>query len=147
MWYVEYLLLNKLEIEASEDLESDALNDLLIVEKAIQDLNLPEKFITVCEALSTNPTFQNVDKLLNRDHKYSKRLFTRYCKQIGNYLGGVFTDEGYLEYLKEKYNFSEDKMEQIEKFIKSESRFDLSYIEYTDYDLKVIELLQEYYGQ
>lgn len=145
MWYVEYLLLNKLEIEASEDLESDALNDLLLVEKVMS--SLPEKERKVCEAVSNTATFRKAGKSLGMVHASVIRSFVKTCNKIGNSLGGIFTDEGYLEYLKEKYNFSEEKMKQIEEFIKSENRFDLDYIKYTDYDLKVIELLQEYYGQ
>lgn len=147
MWYVEYLLLHKLEIEATEDLESDALNDLLIVEKAISDLNLPQKFIDVCDVIITSNSFFDADTKLGRTQRYAKRVFTKYCRKIGEHLGGIFTDDGYLEYLKEKYNFSEEKMKQIEEFIKSENRFDLNYTEYSEYDLKVIKLLQEYYGQ
>jgi hypothetical protein len=122
-WIIQSLLNNQDSIRETADIESDQFNDLILVEKAIQKLSsdglLTESDLAILEF------FRNVktDKEEERPerHTVSKR-YIHICDRIGYYLGGYFTDEGYLTYMCEKYNLTDEQMEILRNFIKSSYR-------------------------
>ena len=53
----------------------------------------------------------------------SKNLFNSACNKIGNYLGNYFTNDGYINYMQEKYNLTEQQNYNLQLFMNSKFRF------------------------
>lgn len=123
-WYVEYLLRNREEIRCKQDIESDEFNDLLLVEKEISSL-LKRSLITKPEiqVLSSYLEGHNVEDLeLN---KRSIILVIRsVTKRISMCLGGIFTDEGYIDYIKNKYKLDNEQVKVIANYIRSYHKYE-----------------------
>lgn len=116
-WIIQSLLNKREEIKATSDIESDPYNDLLILEKKIEDM-VNSGMLTKedVEFLRTPYTSQS-----NEKSQVSKRFYAL-CELIANFIGGYFTDDGYLLYMKDKYKLTEERVAILRKYIKSEYR-------------------------
>jgi hypothetical protein len=118
-WIIQYLLNNQDTIKATGDLESDQFNDLLIVEKAIDKL-YEQKLLTVEDMaiLDLLQTKIGGEETTPERHTLAKR-FTQICERVAYFLGGYFTDEGYLDYMRETFNLRDVDIELLRTYIKS----------------------------
>lgn len=122
-WIIESLLNNQDTIRETGDIDSDEFNDLMLVEKAVETLKkenlLTEDDLSILEFFRTEVT----DKEDSRPerHTISKR-YSQICDRIAYYLGGYFTDEGYLNYMLRKYKLTEEQIETMRNFMKSSYR-------------------------
>ncbi len=122
-WIIQSLLNNQDLIRAEGDIDSDQFNDLMLIEKAIDKL-YSEKLLTkddmdILEFFRTAITDKEDER--PERHTVSKR-YAQVCDRIGYYLGGYFTDDGYLTYMCEKYNLTDEQMEVLRHYIKSSYR-------------------------
>lgn len=99
-------------------IESDEFNDLIVVEKAIEELIemnlLSQQDIEVLE--------REVGGYYNRKNgqrKAQSKEFSKLCERVAYFLGGYFTDEGYIDYMARKYNLCSDDMLLLRVYIKS----------------------------
>ena len=96
-YLTEKLMLDRLSIRASPDIESDSFADLLVVEKAIEHLFcigvLDEMEVKVLYGIGEQPTWQDLGNSLDLDRNQCSKLFHRACGAIGSFLGGDFDDE------------------------------------------------------
>jgi hypothetical protein len=125
-WIVESLLNEKDLIKERSDISSDEFNDLIIIEKAIKTLR-KENILTEEDVVMLGVRTSN-DILSNTSKDVKKTLYRKYaqlCERIAYYLGGYFTDEGYLNYIEKKYKLSEQTMNTLRMYIKSEYKHKL----------------------
>lgn len=123
-WYVEYLIMNRFEIASNPEQDLETYEDLLDVVKAYAALKkhrlLTEKEINVLESI---PSIMSASRILSLDKNTVKNLFNSACNKIGNYLGNYFTNDGYINYMQEKYNLSSLEVEALKLFMNSKYRF------------------------
>ena len=123
-WIVQSYLNSRDTIRSNADINSDSFNDLIIIEKAIETLQkmgaLTEDDLYVIGI--TVDGYNKIDKPTRVErHTLAKRRAI-VCDRIAYYLGGYFTDEGYLDYIQKKYKFDADKMTALRAFIKSRNK-------------------------
>lgn len=122
-WYVEILLRNSLEIKSKADIESDEYNDLIFVEKRCEDL-YNAKIITDSD-LSLIRYMEDGKPLVKSKEDVGKNRislakdFVNLCNKIAFYLGGYFTDDGYVDYMKTKYRLTDEQVGKMLDYMKS----------------------------
>ena len=106
-----------------QQINGDEFNDLLLVERAITELRekmvlskRDEDIIKFVEDGNTafsgkNPFKRGPDALI--------KDFELICERIAFYLGGYFTNDGYIEYMVEEYNLNEKQEKTVRDYIKS----------------------------
>jgi len=146
-WYVEKLLLERDKIKANifestdipvydeeefegisirDNLESDLHLDLIEVERKIKEL-LDKKLLTdyeimIINAVITGISYSSLAKELDISRVTIAKEFRGVCDKIAYYLGDHFTDEGYQEYMRDKYNLTEEDMMTVSLYMNGEFR-------------------------
>ena len=142
-WYVSKLLLESSKIRSSLlsendfstlddfsepdisidiNLDSDLYSDLLTVEMKINEL-FTRKLISELE-LNIIKTIMNGEKYYELESKFNisrvtiSKIFNEVCERVAFALGEHFTDDGYLNYLKNKYHLTEEELVIAELYIK-----------------------------
>ena len=142
-WIIKNLILNKYNIErkiyderhgksyydqgtVTIDFEDDEYNSLLKVESAICKLAetgyLDSAEITILTLLSKGYSYKEVGKKLNIGKSSIRTIFYSLCDRIAFHLGGEFTDDGYVEYMVNKYKLEEKEIAKLERIIKANRR-------------------------
>jgi hypothetical protein len=133
-WYVETLLRNRESIHASTvkrvgeygnhfyvDLTGNDYNNLLILEKNIDALhkagNISDREVHLINLVSTNKSFRELEKDDKQARHSLAKNFHRVCEKLAFILGGEFTDEGYLSYIKRKHNLDEKQLELAKEYM------------------------------
>jgi hypothetical protein len=120
-WIVQILLRNSVELKSNQSLDSDDYTNLLIIEKKIyemyQDKLLSDSDIELIENISDGKPFRNLGNSSKSALSLAKRFYSL-CDRIAYALGGEFTDDGYLEYMKNKYKLNEEQLEKLRKYMK-----------------------------
>ncbi len=115
---------DKTEIYKEYNPYADSYDDLLFVEIKIDELVLSgiidEIELKILNMVIESNTFKTVAKDLNLSHITVAKYFHKTCSKIAFYLGGRWTDVGYIEYMKDKYNLDETQMERMVKYMVSE---------------------------
>lgn len=110
-WYIQQLLRNSLEIRITADIESDQFNDLLVVEKHIDSLRedgiITEDELSLIKYIEDGKPFVNSKDDVGKNRVSLSKDFIRLCDKLAFYIGGYFTDYGYMEYMKSKYNLTD----------------------------------------
>jgi len=97
-------------------LDNDELNDLLMIEKAISELKDLQLFSEEDLEILYSSGISN--KTRNQKYWYDKKLYSL-CERIAYYLGGYFTDEGYIDYLTRKYKLTHEQQEVARNYMDS----------------------------
>ena len=133
-WYIQTLLINKYKIKESiyiekngkYDLDSDIYNDLLIVERKIEELyraNLLSDFeLKIINSISLETPYRKIGEELNCSVSLIRITFRQTCEKISFSIGGVFTDDGYLNYLIKKYRLTSQDAKKIDEIMISNRR-------------------------
>lgn len=131
-WRVRNLILNRHAIRESIvennsdesyciNFESDEYNDVLILEDKIDEMfkcgTLSEQEIFILNELSLGKSYLQVSRELNFSRSVVKKIFDSICKKVEFSLGGVYTDEGYLEDLQERYNLTPQQVEKARQYM------------------------------
>ncbi len=116
---------NKTNIKSSFNVDDEIVGDILSIERAILELKikglLTDDDIKFLEDFSYGLSHRKIGRILNKsNHTISKR-FRNLCSRIAYYLGGYFTNDGYANYIKYKYNLSESQMEAIRKVLEKDN--------------------------
>lgn len=122
-WIVQSIIRNQFNIRSVQDLESDEYNNLLIIEKAINDLtktgSMTNQELQIVNLISMGYTFRDMENILDVSRETISKIFIATCDRISYYLGGEFTDEGMLEYMQEKYDLEDNQIDKLRNFMKS----------------------------
>lgn len=99
----------------------DMFNDLLAVEKAIKVLRerktISDLEMAILILLSDGNTLTDIAIRSGVSQDSAKLALKTVTDKVGFYLGSVFTDEGYLDYLVENYNLTDEQMEKAERYM------------------------------
>lgn len=135
-WYVENLLrgsrtikdnLVRLENDKTDlDMGSDLYSDLLSVEKVLSDL-IEKKLIKpfdkkIVHLLMLGMSIEEVSERLNIARPTVTKKFSAVCDRISFILGDNFSDLGYVNYIKEKYNLNEEQVLKALEYMKSSTK-------------------------
>lgn len=120
-WIIQSLLNNKNFIHAANDINSDQFTDLLLVEKTITELKnkglITEQDLGVIGEMTGDVSGFVERSKSQKDSQYKK--YVSICNRIAYYMGGYFTDEGYLSYMKRKYRLTDENVETMRNYMKS----------------------------
>lgn len=127
-WIVETILNNRNIIRSRAidqlNIESDEYNDLITIENAINSLlekgKISDKELEILDMTGNGDTVSMVAS--KEKGKRDKSLIKKYknlCDRVAFYLGGYFTDEGYLNHMKLKYNLADDSIDALRLYINS----------------------------
>lgn len=139
-WYVKKLILDRDNIrsnvyskldEISPDyysgitiestLDDDTYLDLLDVESRINELIkkglLDKKEISVLKSIFDGKSYSDISREQNSARSTVTSIFNRTCTKISFYLGGHFTNDGFIEYLAEKYKLTDIEIEKLRRYI------------------------------
>lgn len=122
-WYVQNLLKNRIEIKSKADLESDEYNDLIVMEKKIEDLFeagiISKNEMLIIQYIQDGKPVSNSKKDFGKNRISLTKNFGKLCNKIAFYIGGTFTDDGYVDYMKTKYNLTDEQVEIMIDYMKS----------------------------
>ena len=123
-WIVQSLLMDKNVIKEQGLLDSDELDDLILIEKKIKELYnnrlLSDEDIQIIDEFTGDNSSFPVTTSAQR--KSIRKKFSVICERIAFFLGGYFTDEGYLNYIQTKHKLSEVQTSKLRTYIKSAYR-------------------------
>lgn len=143
-WYVRRLLLDRDAIRSSMtstfdnrlshdyyeeryqivDLDLDVYSDLLTVEMKLKQL-LNSKLIAkdeikVLEYMLSNRSIAKIEYDENISRPTIIKKFDAICDRIAFHLGGMFTDDGFIEYISNKYDLTDNDIQKIKLIINNE---------------------------
>ena len=122
-WYLNHLLKNKIQIRSNIDLESEEYNDLLFIEKKIKELYeddiISDDEVELLRYVEDGKPLVNSKEAFGKNRISLGRDFTSLCNKIAFYVGGYFTDEGYVHEMRVKYNLTDEQVEKMIDYMKS----------------------------
>jgi len=125
-WLVETIIRDRLRILEKPNLDSDEYNNLLIVEKKIAELvkigTIDIFELAILEYVSSQQPYVELEKLLGISRNTLAEYFKRICGRVSYALGGIFTDEGFLEYMRVSNRLTEEQVEKMREHINSKYR-------------------------
>lgn len=107
-------------------LESDTFNRLIFLEKKINEL-YEDKYITdnemaIIRHISEGYSITEISQLTNKSRITISNIFRNACNRISFHLGGSYTDQGFLDDLKENYRLSDVEIAKVNNRINSRYR-------------------------
>ncbi len=128
-WIIQSLLNERNQIREKADISSDQYNDLIVIEKGIEEMT--EKHLLTEKELETiKEASDSVAELGKKPNYYQTRglnkKYKEVCERLAEYLGDYFTDEGYVEYMRDKYKLTDVQVETLQNYMKSSYRHKLA---------------------
>ena len=122
-WIVQSLLNKRSEIRAQSDINSDEFNDLMVIERAIKELHnkglLTSYEMAILKHVSDGNSAWRASETLGKDRDTVGKDYQRLCERVAFYLGGYFTNDGYIDYMTQKYKLNEEQVETMRAYINS----------------------------
>lgn len=120
-WIVQHLLRNRESIRVREDIESDEFNDLIVVESKIKELFdsgfLSDMDLYVIEMVADGKPIRELEEAIGKNRITISKTFIQICDRISYFLGGYFTDEGFLDNMKKSYHLTEDQIDKLKAYM------------------------------
>lgn len=108
------------------DFENDEYNFLLQLGTKIRDLHECEQLTPtewyIIERLSEGNSYKEVGEKLKIGKNSVRKIFNSTCSKLAFSLGGVFTDEGYVEYMSDKHSLAEAEVSKMLALMESNRR-------------------------
>jgi len=128
-WIVQTLLRDRYKIRLAPDFDSDEYHDILLIESTIDNLEIEGVFssrdVEILYSISEGVSLKDVGELIGKTDNTVYKYFVRLCEVIGYSLGDEFTDEGYLEMMREKYNLTDVQLSAMNDYMNSKHKFRL----------------------
>ena len=122
-WYISSLLKNRVEIRSASDIESDEFNDLIVIEKKIKELHqdgiISDQEMLLLKYVEDGKPLVNYKNGFGKNRISLARDFEKLCEKIAFYVGGYFTDDGYVDYMKTKYDLTDKDVDRMINYMKS----------------------------
>lgn len=120
-WIVQHLLRNRELIRSVPDMESDEYNNLLVIESKIKELQqegfLSDMDIYILDLVADGRPIRNLESDIDKNRITISKTFIQICDRISYFLGGYFTDEGFLEILKTNYRLSDSEVAKLKEYM------------------------------
>lgn len=120
-WYVERLIIESDNIKSSLELESDLFLDLITLESRINFLCnvgfISALEMSVLEYMMLGYTISTASKELRLSRRTTSMIFKNVCTRIAFHLGDHFTDDGYLDYMKDKYALTYEDISKAKRYM------------------------------
>lgn len=120
-WIIQSILNNKNYTKEKNEIDSDEFNDLLAVERAIETL-ISRNLITDEEqeilALMSGDKAGFMEMQKSQRETVMKKYVT-ICLRIAYYLGGYYTDDGYISYISKKHKLTDEQADVLQNYIRS----------------------------
>ena len=131
-WYVETLLRDSkkirsnVETDLNHDVEDFDYCNLLRIEQVLTYLH-SNRLINNVEITIINDLLNDKSRTqLSNEYELSRQTVSNWIEKItdkiASILGAEFTDDGYINYMTEKYNLDSDKVEKLTNYIHSNKR-------------------------
>jgi hypothetical protein len=135
-WIVNTLLKNRLSIREIADTNSDELNDLFLIEKAIEEMHnyelLSDFDVMLLSRIGDGKMLKDLSKEFSIGKGTLSKTINQLCERISFYLGGPFTNDGYLTELAEHNNLTDDQVETLKRYIESKFKHTIIRSPYKD---------------
>jgi hypothetical protein len=136
-WYVKTLIQNKesikeriykeatvgMEPSYTIDFDDTDYTNLLAVEKVIEKLiksgSMTDRELVVLNQVLSGNTVAMMERNLKTSRITLTKIFDDLCDRIAFILGEEFTNEGYLEYMKEKYKLTNEQLNIARNYMTS----------------------------
>ena len=129
-WYLERLIIESDHIKNTEELDSDLFLDLIAVESKINYLYsndyISDLEMEVLNRIMRGYSISATSKYLKLSRSTTSMIFTNICTRVAFYLGEHFTNDGYLDYMQEKYNLSYDEVQKAKNYMNGKYRHSFS---------------------
>lgn len=116
-WIIQHLLRNGESIKTSPDIESEEFNNLLTVESKIDELYregfLSDMDLFIIESMSDGKPMKELESKVDMNRVTISRTFIQICDRISYFLGGYFTDEGFIDNMKKNYKLDDSQIDHI----------------------------------
>jgi len=120
-WFIERLLTNSEKIH-SEGKDSEMFGYLITLEnkaKELVELNLFTKDeVALLNELMYGKTITQLSKEQGLSRVTTAMKIDALTNKLSMYLGGIYTDMGFLRYMKKKYNLTDYQITKLEDKIK-----------------------------
>jgi len=122
-WIIQTLLRNRVEIRSKQNIESDEYSDLMLIEAKVEELYkdgfLSDIDMTIINLVSDGKHIIDMEGTIGKDRVTISKTFVQICDRLAYFLGGYFTDDGFLENMKEDYKLSDDEIEKMRLYMNS----------------------------
>ena len=120
-WILQTLLRDRPYLLETHNLDSDEYNNLLLVEKKIDTLYKAEILsdfdLEVLRCVSSGKSSFELEKKLNLNRVTISKLFINLCERIAYFMGGSFTDEGYISQVARDNRLTNDQVKILRSYI------------------------------
>ena len=104
--------------------DSDVYNDLMIVETKIKELTdcgmISKDELNILDQIMSGKSIAQVVRSEGVVRLTISRKFNDVCSRIAFHLGGIFTDDGYLYYMANKYNLHKEQISKLKNIMSEE---------------------------
>lgn len=125
-WIVERLLIDRYKIKTNIPISDDTWDRLIFLEKKITELYneglVSDIEISVIKKMEENKSFSHIGIELGISRSTVSKIFRNACNRIAFYLGGYYTDEGFLESMQSNYKLSNEEIQLVYEKINSRYR-------------------------
>jgi hypothetical protein len=101
----------------TQPFDSDEHINLMKIADAIVYLDSINKFViyesTIINEIFLGSSFSEISRKYKISRYVIRTIFKNGCEKIANYLGGYFTTEGFIEYMREEYKLDDAKIRQL----------------------------------
>lgn len=119
-WFIERLLTHSEQIHL-EGFNSAMLEYLLTLESKLTELEKRERLsaeeLELIEDLKQNKTITQMSKEKGLSRVTTSTKIDSLTEKLSMHLGGIYTDEGYLQYMKNTYDLYDGQVEALRKKI------------------------------
>jgi len=106
--------------------DDDDYNNLLVIEKKIYELFNKEIItnleLSIINIVGDGKSLASAGQFLDISRATISKIFSNICDRIAYTLGGIFTNDGYLDYMKDKYNLTDIQLDKAKEYIESKYR-------------------------
>lgn len=113
-------------ISFETDLEDDSYTLLLQIESKIKEMfiakQITDREVIVLKMTSEGYSYREIAEFLDIGWRFVRKIFHSTSNKIAFSLGGVFTDEGYAEYMTTKYRLNDSQISKMINLMESKRR-------------------------
>jgi hypothetical protein len=128
-WIIQTLLRNSEILKERHDLESDEYNDLLVIETKIAELQnlgfLSDMDICIIDMIAGGERVVTIEDSLGKSRSTISKSFIQICDRISYFLGGYFTDDGFLENMRVNHNLTDEDVAKLRIHMSSKDKHKL----------------------